>query len=139
MSYNLAYPGIQVDSGINHAYEVTFIIALSPPGQNIMLGDNKCFFPAPFDFFLTGAHIDVRVAPTGAAIDVDINKNGASVLGANPMLIENGEYSSRTSSVPFTIATSGFSRFDSVTADIDQAGSTFSGQDLVLSLYGIRK
>lgn len=139
MSYNLAYPGLQIDSGISHAYEINFIIALSPPGQDITLGYNKCFFPMPFNCYITGADIDVRLPPTGNAIDVDIKKNGTSILGGNPMLIEANEFTSRTSSVPYSISTSGFSKYDYFSADINSAGSTFSGQDLVLSLYGIRR
>ena len=140
MSYNLQFPGAQIDSGISNAYDATFIIALSPPGQDLMEGKNKCFLPIPFDFFLTGVYLDARVPSTGASIKVDINKNGSAIISPpQPLQIDAGETSSRTSSTSPAILTSGFSQGDYLTVDVDQAGSTFSGQDVVLSLYGIRR
>lgn len=82
---------------------------------------------------LTKAYAYVKQAPTGAAIIVDINRNGSSIWGATPanrLTIADGLQSG--SQTAFDTAT--LAEGDVLTPDIDQIGSTVGGADLTIQL-----
>lgn len=74
----------------------------------------------------------VNTAPTGAAILVDVNKNGTTIYstqGNRPSVAISGT-SATVGAHTATTVTDG----DYITIDIDQVGSTVPGSDLVLVL-----
>lgn len=79
--------------------------------------------------------VQVRVAPTGASVIVDINKNGSTIFTTGKPTIAVSTTQDLTSA-PTTnphICVSG----DYITVDIDQIGSTIAGSDLVVIIEGI--
>lgn len=72
----------------------------------------------------------VNTAPTGAAVIVDVNKNGTTIYGtqANRPNINAGSTSASVGAHTATTVTDG----DYLTVDIDQVGSTVTGSDLVV-------
>ena len=74
------------------------------------------------------AHVDT--APTGADIIVDINKEGSTIFDATKVVIAATENDG--SSTDFLVAT--IADGETITADIDQVGSTVAGEDLTIEL-----
>lgn len=74
----------------------------------------------------------VGTAPTGAAVIVDVNKNGTTIYGTQTnrptIAVTTNAANGGTASV--TSVTTG----DYLTVDIDQIGSTVAGADLVVSV-----
>jgi hypothetical protein len=69
----------------------------------------------------------VGTAPTGAALVVDVNKNGTSVL-ASPLSVAAGTNSSSVT----TPTTTAMTATDYLIFDIDSIGSTEPGRDLTI-------
>lgn len=75
----------------------------------------------------------VNVAPTGAAIIIDTNKNGTSIWNvtpANRLTIAIGATSGSQTSFDTTTLVEN----DTLTFDIDQIGSTVAGSDLTIQV-----
>jgi hypothetical protein len=74
--------------------------------------------------------ISVSVAPTGADVIVDVNKNGVTIFttqAKRPQIAAgNNEDESDTPDV------TALTKADYLTMDIDQVGSTIAGQDLTV-------
>lgn len=72
----------------------------------------------------------INTAPTGAAVIVDVNKNGTSIFGtqANRPTIAVSTNSATVGAFTATTLTDG----DYLTVDIDQIGSTVAGSDLTV-------
>jgi len=84
-----------------------------------------------FTWAIKGCWASCGVAPTGAAIIVDINKNGTTIFttqGNRPTIAISGFDSGLVGNMDVTSLTDG----DYFTVDIDQIGSTVAGQDLVV-------
>jgi len=72
----------------------------------------------------------VTTAPTGAAIQVDINLTGTGSILSTPITIDAGEKSSTTAATPAVISTNIIPADGELTFDIDQVGSTVAGTSL---------
>jgi len=82
---------------------------------------------------ITAVYVRVRTAPDGAAIRVDLNKNGGdnSIFGTNDYVeIADGANAGNKSDMDAT--NSVLSAGDYLTVDIDQVGSDTAGADLVI-------
>lgn len=106
-----------------------------PPGGgnlSVAAGTYKWYHDAGAGVVMTlvKARATVVTAPTGAAINLDINKNGSSIL-SSPLTIAATAYTG-TSSGSFTSAT--LADGDYLTIDIDQVGSTVPGAGLLVQL-----
>lgn len=86
---------------------------------------------------LTGVYLEVDTGPTGAALIVDINKNGNTIFTTRPQ-IDDGFTTGGASAVfnasPLTLTTN-----DKLTLDIDQVGSTVAGANLAVYLRAKQK
>lgn len=82
---------------------------------------------------LTFDSVDLRAktAPTGADLIVDININGSTIFSNRPEIADG----SNTGGGSAVFSNNTLSNGDVVTFDIDQVGSTESGQDLTASVY----
>lgn len=78
----------------------------------------------------------VNTAPTGAALIVDVNKNGTTIYGtqANRPTIAAGANAATGGTASVTTFAAG----DVFSVDIDQVGSTVAGSDLVVVIYVLR-
>jgi hypothetical protein len=75
----------------------------------------------------------VSTAPTGAAILVDVNKNGTTMFTTqgNRPNVAVSTFTDLASAPDVTGVVSG----DYITVDVDQIGSTIAGSDLVIAIY----
>jgi len=100
---------------------------------NLVTGTN--FGPryvAPQALTLVKCWLIVRTAPTGAAILIDLNKNGSTIWStqANRATIAAAATSGNTTTFNTTALAAG----DYLDLDIDQVGSTVAGVDLTVVL-----
>lgn len=75
----------------------------------------------------------VGTAPTGAAIILDVHKNGTTIFTTQanrPTIAISADDSGEVTNMDVTTLAKG----DSLTLDIDQIGSTIAGKDLVVTL-----
>jgi hypothetical protein len=87
-------------------------------------------FPVPFACTIVDVRTAVGTAPTGAALLVDVNKNGTTIFttqGNRPSIAIGGTSSS--AAVPDVTA---LAAGDLLTVDVDQIGSTIAGSDLTV-------
>lgn len=111
------------------------LLASSEKGVNLAVSTGTHRFyvhgPTGLAWTITGCWASVGVAPTGAAILVDINKNGTTIFttqGNRPTIAASGFASGRVANMDVATLADG----DYLTADIDQVGSTIPGQDILV-------
>lgn len=129
-----------IHSGTQVGAKVEFQLALSDLSTALTTGTTKGYFPAPCAFTLTEVHISVNTAPTGSTLIVDCNKGtgtGTSVFSTR-VTIDASEFSSDTAATPAVISTSAIAKYDRISFDIDQVGSTVAGAGLIVTLIGTR-
>ena len=93
------------------------------------------FYP-PYDIIITDVRISVGTAPTGATIEVDVNKNGTTIFTTQsnrPIIATSGffDLSGTPDITAYTADT------DYISVDIDQVGSTIAGKDLVVTILAV--
>lgn len=84
---------------------------------------------------LTKAYANLKTAPTGSSVIIDINKNGSSLWSttqANRLTISATETTGTQTAFDVVTLVEG----DILTIDIDQIGSTIPGTDLTVTLKG---
>lgn len=100
----------------------------------LIVGDSQTpIIPVHRPLIIIKAYAFVKTAPTGASIIIDINKNGGSIwvsTPANRLTILAGD----SSGVQTAFDTITLAEADSLTFDIDQIGSSVSGNDLSILL-----
>jgi hypothetical protein len=114
-----------------------FVIACSDETSDLTTGTAKASFRMPYAGTLTAVRATVKTAPVGAALQVDINEAGVSVL-STVITIDDGEKSSTTAATPAVISDSALADDAEITIDIDQIGSTTAGAGLKVALYVTR-
>jgi hypothetical protein len=89
-------------------------------------------YVAPEAMTITKVWLIVRTAPTGAAILIDINKNGSTIWATqgNRGTIAAAATTGNTTTFDTTALTAG----DYLDLDLDQVGSTVAGVDLTVIL-----
>lgn len=111
--------------------------AVSDELTALTVGTNKLSFRMPFAMTLTEVRASVITAPTGAAIIVDINEGGSSILSTK-LSIDATEETSTTAATPAVISDATLADDAKITIDIDQVGSTIAGVGLKIVLIGYR-
>lgn len=108
--------------------------AFSLPGQQFVESGRLRLPLPPLTGELLAVKITVHVAPTGASIICDVNKNGTTIFTtqANRPTIAAGTNASAWV-VPNVTGFNGVT--DYLTIDPDQVGSTIPGGDLVLGVW----
>jgi hypothetical protein len=91
----------------------------------------------PFAATIVDVRASVGTAPVGAAITLDVNKNGSTIFvtQANRPSIAAGANVTASPAVPNTTA---FAAGDYITVDIDVVGSTTPGSDLTVTIQYTR-
>jgi len=127
--------GQAADAGHVHQRDTdVYKVPVGDEGTAITAGTNKIRFKADFTGTLVSVRAGVNTAPTGSTLIVDINKNGASMLGTK-LSIDATETSSTTAASAATITTTSITDDDEISIDIDQIGSTVAGAGLKVSLF----
>jgi hypothetical protein len=121
------YKGAPGTNGTNGTTEISFSI----PGElTVKAGTMRWYFNSTVT--VSNVIASVGVAPTGASVIFDVNKNGTTIFstqGNRPTIAASG-FSDLTSVPDVTSFASG----DYITVDIDQIGSTLPGEDAVIRL-----
>lgn len=112
------------------------VVAASDETTALTTGVAKVTFRMPFAMTLTEIRASVTTAPTDAALIIDVNQNGSSVVATERPAILAGEKTSTTSTTPGVISTSALTDDAEITIDIDQVGSTVAGAGLKVALIG---
>src|SRR5690606_31389754 len=116
---------------------VPIIIACSDETTALTTGTAKATFRMPYAFTLTAVRASVTTAPTGSALQVDINEGGTSILSTK-LTIDAGEKTSTTAETPAVISDTALADDAEITIDIDVVGSTIAGAGLKVVLIGYR-
>jgi hypothetical protein len=128
----------QVQSLIDAATDTEIIgIAVSDETTDLTTGTAKVTFRLPCAMTLTGVRASLRTAPTGAAVVVDINESGTTILSTK-LSIDAGEKTSTTAATPAVISDVTLADDAEMTVDIDQIGSVEPGSGLKVWLIGYR-
>lgn len=109
-------------------------IACSDETTALTTGTAKVTFRMPFAATLLAVRANVKTAPTGATLVVDINEEGTSVLSTK-LSIDATEKTSTTAATAAVISDSNLADDAEMTIDIDQVGSTVAGVGLKVGLY----
>ena len=114
-----------------------FILACSDEATALTTGTNKVRFRMPYAGTLTSLKASANTAPTGAALVVDVNENGTTVLSTK-LSIDATELTSTTAAAPAVISDSALADDAEISIDIDQVGSTVAGAGLKVGLFIVR-
>ena len=111
--------------------------ACSDETTALSVGTGRLTFRAPFAITLTSVRISCTTAPTGAAIIVNVRKNGVTIFSTKPQ-IAAGATTSVGGAVPGVLSTTAIADDDILAVDIDQIGSTVAGTGLKITFLGTR-
>ena len=109
-------------------------LACSDETTALTTGAAKITFRMPYAATLLAVRANVKTAPTGAILIVDINEDGTSVLSTK-LSIDATEKTSTTAATAAVISDSALADDAEMTIDIDQVGSTVAGVGLKVGLY----
>lgn len=118
--------------------EVRLGIAASDETTALTTGTAKATFRMPCAMTLTAVRASVTTAPTGAAMVIDINESGTSILSTK-LTIDAGSKTSTTSAAPYVLSDTSLADDAEITIDISQVGSTVAGAGLKVWLIGTVK
>ena len=107
-----------------------FLIPFQISGTLAVATDQIGRFYLPFAVTFVEVFVRVITAPTGADLQLDINKNGTTLWGTTPANRPIITAAGTTDSVTTFDTTTGADG-DYLTVDIDQIGSTVAGADLL--------
>jgi hypothetical protein len=113
---------------------MAMIIACSDETTNLTTGNAKVTFRAPFAFTILGLRANVKTAPTGSTIIVDINEGGNTIMTTNKLSIDASEKTSVTAATAASITDSAIADDAEITIDIDQIGSSVAGVALKVTI-----
>jgi hypothetical protein len=115
----------------------SIIIAASDEVSTITAGTGKVTFRMPYAFTVSEVRASVTTAPTGAAILIDINDSGTTILSTK-LMIDATEKTSTTATTPYVLSDTSLADDAEITIDFDQVGSTISGAGVKVYLIGTR-
>jgi hypothetical protein len=119
------------------SFPAELVIACSDETTDLTTGTAKVTFRMPYKMNCTEVRANVNTAPVGSTIEVDINKNGASILGT-VISIDASEKTSTTAATPPFVDTPTLEDDTEITIDIDQVGSSTAGKGLKVVMIGKR-
>lgn len=111
------------------------MFAVSDETTALTTGTGKLTFRMPYAFTLTDVRASVVTAPTGAALTIDINEGGTTILSTK-LTIDATEKTSETAATPPVISDASLADDAEMTIDIDAVGSTVAGAGLKVYLLG---
>ena len=124
---------VEVTGGTTGTLEQALIFSASDETSDLEVGADLLTFAMPFDITLTDVRAFVVTAPTGANLEVDVLKNGVSILSTN-ITIDAGENNSENATTPPVISDVSLSKDDVISVDLIQIGATVAGAGLKITL-----
>jgi hypothetical protein len=82
---------------------------------------------------ITRVAVRVGTAPTGAALILDVNKNGSTIWSTQANRVQVA--AAANSGTAITFNTASLTDGDYLTVDVDQVGSTVAGSDLTVTIW----
>jgi hypothetical protein len=113
------------------------VIAVSDETTDLETGAAKVTFRMPFAMTLTEVRASVNNAPTGSAIQIDINDSGTTIFSTE-LTIDATTETSESAGTPAVISDSALADDAEITIDIVAVGSTNAGKGLKVTLIGTR-
>jgi hypothetical protein len=113
------------------------VIAVSDETTALTTGAAKVTFRMPFAMTLTEVRASVNNAPTGSAIQIDINDSGTTIFSTE-LTIDATTETSESAGTPAVISDSALADDAEITIDIVAVGSTNAGKGLKVTLIGTR-
>lgn len=124
--------GIQGPAGAD-GIDATTTRAIAFYVDGVLTADTKlCSIIAPFAMTVIEVRVAVDVAPTGANLIADVNKNGTTMYttqGNRPTIIATETSATATDPDVTSIALG-----DIISVDLDQVGSTIAGENLMVTI-----
>lgn len=120
-----------------HKQMEAIILVCSDETTDLTTGTAKVTFRMPYAFQLASVRASVNTAPTGAALVVDINEGGTTILSTK-LTIDVSEKTSTTAATPAVISDAALADDAEITIDIDTIGSGAAGKGLKVVLLGTR-
>lgn len=114
--------------------QVVFQIAASDLTTDLTTGSGKAYFRAPYAFDITEVRASLIDASSSGAVEIDINKNGVTVL-STPLTIDASEKTSTTAATPAVISVDSVADDDEISIDIVDEGTDAKG--LIVTLIGV--
>lgn len=111
------------------ALNVTYEKTLTQADELVVLTGVTRWYPTK-DIEIVSITAAVGVAPIGDTIDVDVNKNGTSILASAVSIAASAYKSGATAPSSATTLTT----TDYLTVDVDQIGSIIAGSNLTVSI-----
>lgn len=124
---------------IGGALIVKRVICIDVSGDEstaLTTGTNKRKFRMPYAMTGVTVKASVTTAPTGAAIIVDINEAGTSIMTTNKLSIDATELTSATAATPAGVTDASLADDAEISIDVDQVGSTVAGAGLKVYIIG---
>jgi len=109
--------------------------AISDEDSDLTIGTAKLTFRMPHGMTLTGVRANVKTAPTGANLIIDIQQNGTTIF-STLLSIDAGSKTSVGATTPAVISTATLTDDSEMTIQITQVGSTVAGSGLKILLQG---
>ena len=116
----------------------SFIVPASDEDTDLIVDTGVFTFPMTFPFYLIDLIATVKTAPTGAAIQVDVNDDAATILSTK-LTIDTAEKTSVTAATPVVLSANEIAAGSEMTIDIDVVGSGTAGKALKIAFIGIFK
>jgi hypothetical protein len=113
----------------------SMMIAVGDESTVLTTGSAKVAWRMPYAFTVTAVRSSVRGASSSGLVTVDINQTGTTMLSTK-LSIDANEVTSTTAATPAVISTPSLSDDESMTIDIDAAGTGAYG--LKVTLIGYR-
>lgn len=118
-----------------------YLVAVSDEASPLTTGTAKITFRMPMTMTslnagVNGIHLGVTTAPTGAALIVDVKKNGTTIFSTKPQIDAGSTTSVGSATPPVLTAATSFAIDDVITIDITQIGSTIAGAGLKVAFIG---
>lgn len=111
-------------------------IAVGDEATALTTGAAKFSFHMPFAMTLTDIQAGVVTAPTGAALVVDVNEAGSTLMTTNKLTIDVSELSTHTAATPPALTDTALAKGALITIDIDTVGSSVAGAGLKVYFVG---
>ena len=115
----------------------SIMFAVSDEDTDLETGTAKITFRMPYAFTLTAVRANVKTAPTGSVLTVDINESGSTILSTK-ITIDATEKTSTTAATAPVISDTSLADDAEITVDIDGIGSTIAGTGLKVTLIGYK-
>jgi len=108
---------------------------ISSETDDIVVEDQKYIFRIPFEFNLSQIRANLRNAPMGSSLIIDVKKDGISIL-STLISIDAGTKTNKDSVNPAVISDNALTDDSEITIDIKQVGSTVTGTGLKVWFIG---